>query len=194
MIYILSFLLLAVGLYGALTKRDAIKVVIALLIMEHASHLLLLLIGYRSGGVSLSRCRYADPSHHGDVAVRPHPVNQRSDVSRSGRAGAGNAQLSNAIHKGRPRRDNPLQADLSRGGSNKQNQTKSLALERFCEDSSLIDRQVCHYHSRTSGRCNPRRKGFDAHTEYRIHISHDHRGLARLRHNTAEDLKTCFDP
>ena len=50
MIYGLCFVLLAVGIYGALAKRDVIKVVMALVIMEHAVHLLLLLFGYRDGG------------------------------------------------------------------------------------------------------------------------------------------------
>ena len=50
MIYGLCFVLLALGLYGALAKRDAIKVVMSLVIMEHAVHLLLLLFGYRDNG------------------------------------------------------------------------------------------------------------------------------------------------
>lgn len=50
MIYGLCFVLLGVGLYGAIAKRDAIKIVMALVIMEHAVHLLMLLLGYRHGG------------------------------------------------------------------------------------------------------------------------------------------------
>jgi multicomponent Na+:H+ antiporter subunit C len=50
MIYSLCLLLIMVGLYGVVVNRNTLKIVISLLIMEHGVHLLLVLIGYRSGG------------------------------------------------------------------------------------------------------------------------------------------------
>ena len=50
MIYALCFLLILVGLYGVVVSRQTLRVVISLLIMEHGVHLLLVLIGYRTGG------------------------------------------------------------------------------------------------------------------------------------------------
>ena len=50
MIYALCVLLILVGLYGVVAKRNIVKIVISLLIMEHGVHLLLVLIGYRTGG------------------------------------------------------------------------------------------------------------------------------------------------
>ena len=52
MIYLLCFVLFMVGLYGVVTKKNLIKIVIGLVIMEYAVNLFLILIGYRSGGVA----------------------------------------------------------------------------------------------------------------------------------------------
>ena len=46
MIYTLCFILIAVGLYGVVTKKNLVKIVISLLVLEHGIHLLLILIGY----------------------------------------------------------------------------------------------------------------------------------------------------
>ena len=50
MIYSLCLLLIVVGLYGAVVKRNALKIVICLLIMEHGVNLLFIVVGYRAGG------------------------------------------------------------------------------------------------------------------------------------------------
>lgn len=50
MIYSLALLLIVVGLYGAVVKRNALKIVICLLIMEHGVNLLFVVVGYRAGG------------------------------------------------------------------------------------------------------------------------------------------------
>jgi len=50
MILLLAILLFLVGLYGVATKRNLIKMVIGLTIMEYATFLILALIGYREGG------------------------------------------------------------------------------------------------------------------------------------------------
>jgi multicomponent Na+:H+ antiporter subunit C len=50
MIYSLCLVLIAIGLYGVLTKKNIVKIIIGLVIMETGVHLLLVLIGYRTKG------------------------------------------------------------------------------------------------------------------------------------------------
>ncbi len=47
MIYSLCFVLIAIGIYGAVTKKNVVKIVISIAIMEYGINLLLILIGYR---------------------------------------------------------------------------------------------------------------------------------------------------
>ena len=51
MIYFLCFALILIGLYGVLSQRNTVKIIISLLIMEYGIHLFLILVGYRSDGV-----------------------------------------------------------------------------------------------------------------------------------------------
>jgi len=51
MIYFLCFGLILVGLYGVLVRRNTVKIIISLLVIEYGIHLLLVLQGYRRGGV-----------------------------------------------------------------------------------------------------------------------------------------------
>jgi len=50
MIYFLCMVLFSIGLYGVLRKRNLIKIIVGLIIMEYAVHLLFILVGYRTGG------------------------------------------------------------------------------------------------------------------------------------------------
>ena len=50
MIYFLCIVLFAIGLYGVLMKRNLIKIIIGLIIIEYAVNLLFVLVGYRQGG------------------------------------------------------------------------------------------------------------------------------------------------
>ena len=50
LIYVLLLVLFAVGLYGILTQRNLIKIVLGLVIIEHAVNLLLVAVGFRPGG------------------------------------------------------------------------------------------------------------------------------------------------
>ena len=52
MIYLLCVLLLLIGLYGVLVKRNLIKIIIGLSIMEYAIFLFFAVIGYREGGTA----------------------------------------------------------------------------------------------------------------------------------------------
>jgi multicomponent Na+:H+ antiporter subunit C len=52
MVYPFCVLLFLVGLYGAMTQKNLIKIIISVTIMEYAVNLLLILIGYRAGGIA----------------------------------------------------------------------------------------------------------------------------------------------
>ena len=49
MVYILILILFAVGLYGILSQKNLVKVIISLAIMEHALNVFLVVLGYRTG-------------------------------------------------------------------------------------------------------------------------------------------------
>ena len=49
-LYLLCFLLFLIGLYGVVTRRNVIKIVIGLVFMEFSVFLMLVLIGYVEGG------------------------------------------------------------------------------------------------------------------------------------------------
>lgn len=51
MIYLLCCLIFLIGLYGVLVKRNLIKIVIGLSIMEYGLFLFFSVVGYRKGGV-----------------------------------------------------------------------------------------------------------------------------------------------
>jgi len=50
MIYSLCFVLFVIGLYCALTKKNTVKIVIGLSIMEYGVNLFFVLVGYRRRG------------------------------------------------------------------------------------------------------------------------------------------------
>ena len=48
--YLLTMVLLAIGIYAISCKRNLIKVIIGVMIAEYAVNLFLILLGYRAGG------------------------------------------------------------------------------------------------------------------------------------------------
>ena len=52
MLYALCFLLFAIGLYCVLVKKNMVKIVIGIMVMEYAINLFLIMLGFRSGGVA----------------------------------------------------------------------------------------------------------------------------------------------
>ena len=48
--YLLAFILFAVGLYSVINKRNLIKIIMGIIIMEHAVNAFFILIGYRISG------------------------------------------------------------------------------------------------------------------------------------------------
>ncbi len=49
--YALCFLLFMIGLYCAVVKKNMVKIVIGIMIMEYAVNLMLVMLGYHFGGV-----------------------------------------------------------------------------------------------------------------------------------------------
>ncbi len=52
MLYAMCFFLFVIGLYCALVKKNMVKIVIGIMIMEYAVNLFLIMLGYRAGGVA----------------------------------------------------------------------------------------------------------------------------------------------
>jgi len=50
--YALCFLLFMVGLYCAVVKKNMVKIVIGIMVMEYAVNLFLIMLGYRFGGIA----------------------------------------------------------------------------------------------------------------------------------------------
>lgn len=50
MLYALCFLLFMIGLYCAAVKKNMVKIVLGILVMEYAVNLFLIMLGYRTGG------------------------------------------------------------------------------------------------------------------------------------------------
>jgi len=48
--YALCFLLFTIGLYCTVVKKNMVKIVIGIMVMEYAVNLFLIMLGYRSGG------------------------------------------------------------------------------------------------------------------------------------------------
>lgn len=66
--YILCFILFLIGLYGVLTRKNIIKIIIGLCVMEYSLNLLFIMIGYIEGGsapivdlASSPGVKYVDP-------------------------------------------------------------------------------------------------------------------------------------
>ncbi len=71
-IYGSAVLLLLIGLYGALTKKSLIKIVLGLSIMDSGVHLLMIAIGYLKNGTA----PIFSPGHEGEMAKMVDPVPQ----------------------------------------------------------------------------------------------------------------------
>ena len=51
MIYYLCFLIFIIGLYGVCCKKNIVKIVLGLMLMEYSANQLFVLFGYRKGGI-----------------------------------------------------------------------------------------------------------------------------------------------
>ena len=51
-IYLLVFGLMLIGLYAIVAKKNIVKIIVGILILDYAVNLLLVLVGYRRGGTA----------------------------------------------------------------------------------------------------------------------------------------------
>ena len=73
MIYILTFTLLVVGVYAVVAKRNVIKIILGVLIIDYAVNMLLVLVGYRRDGVAPMLSDGQDVEAWSAAAVDPLP-------------------------------------------------------------------------------------------------------------------------
>ncbi|MFC1539108.1 sodium:proton antiporter [Candidatus Latescibacterota bacterium] len=71
--YILCTILLLLGLYAVLAKKNLVKIVIGLLIIEYAVNLMLILVGYKSGGTAPIVTSVEHAAHESLSFVDPLP-------------------------------------------------------------------------------------------------------------------------
>ncbi len=73
--YILALVLMLIGLYVVVSKKNIIKIILGLAILEYAINLFLLLIGYRRGGSApiISPEQINDPATFAAGSVDPVP-------------------------------------------------------------------------------------------------------------------------
>jgi len=72
-VYVLCLLLFMVGIYGVLTQRNLIKIILSVAIMEYAVNLFLILVGYRTGGIAPIAGGVESPESFARLAVDPLP-------------------------------------------------------------------------------------------------------------------------
>jgi multicomponent Na+:H+ antiporter subunit C len=72
-IYVLAFAVLLVGLYVIVAKKNLIKVILGVAILDYAVNMLLVLVGYRSGGVAPILPPGAPPTDLVRTGVDPVP-------------------------------------------------------------------------------------------------------------------------
>ncbi|MFO7900800.1 MAG: NADH-quinone oxidoreductase subunit K [Planctomycetota bacterium] len=51
-VYVLSIAVLLVGIYGVVAKKNVVKIIVGVLLLDYAVNLFLVLVGYRSGGTA----------------------------------------------------------------------------------------------------------------------------------------------
>lgn len=73
MAFTLCFVLFMVGLYGVLSKKNMVKIVIGLVIMECAVNLFLIMLGYKKGGVAPILEKSTNPTEFLARSVDPLP-------------------------------------------------------------------------------------------------------------------------
>ena len=73
MVYILCIILFCVGLLGVVTRRNLIKIILGVKVIEYAVNLMLVLIGYRAGGIAPIRDRSMSAATFVHGSVDPFP-------------------------------------------------------------------------------------------------------------------------
>lgn len=71
--YALCLMLFMVGLYGVLVKRNLIKIIISLIIMESAVNVFIVMVGYRKDGIAPIMSKAMDAETFVRSTVDPVP-------------------------------------------------------------------------------------------------------------------------
>ena len=72
-IYMLAFGMLLIGMYAVVAKKNIVKIIVGVLIIDYAVNLLLVLVGYRSNGAAPILSRGQAPAELAKTAVDPLP-------------------------------------------------------------------------------------------------------------------------
>jgi len=72
-IYYLCFTVFIIGLYGVCCKKNIVKIILGLLIMQFSVNLFLILLGYRKGGIPPIMDRETILAEFANKAVDPLP-------------------------------------------------------------------------------------------------------------------------
>ena len=71
--YVLALLLMVIGLYVVVAKKNIIKIIVGVLILEYAVNMLLVLVGYRTGGTAPILTRGQAAADMAQTGVDPMP-------------------------------------------------------------------------------------------------------------------------
>ncbi len=71
--YLLAMLLLVTGLYAVVAKKNLVKLIVGLAVIEYAVNLFLVLLGYRAEGVAPILTRGQSPAEFAAHTVDPLP-------------------------------------------------------------------------------------------------------------------------
>ena len=72
-VYVLTFGVLLVGLYAVVAKKNVVKIIVGVLILDYGINLLLVLVGYRTGGRAPILSPGQEPADLAKTAVDPLP-------------------------------------------------------------------------------------------------------------------------
>jgi len=72
-IYILGFSVLLAGLYAIVAKKNVVKIIIGLIAIDYALNLILVLVGWRTGGSPPILAEGQTPANLAATAVDPLP-------------------------------------------------------------------------------------------------------------------------
>jgi multicomponent Na+:H+ antiporter subunit C len=72
-IYMLAFAFLLLGIYALVAKKNVVRMIIGIAILEYAVNLILVLTGYRTNGLAPILGRNIDPGQLAARAVDPLP-------------------------------------------------------------------------------------------------------------------------
>jgi multisubunit Na+/H+ antiporter MnhC subunit len=71
--YALCLMLFMVGLYGVMVKRNLIKIIISLIILESAVNVFLVMVGYRANGIAPILTKTMEAETFARTSVDPLP-------------------------------------------------------------------------------------------------------------------------